>query len=111
MGNLYSKMSEITSNASVVITTSFDERNPPSNILDGFDRSFWATGGLYPQEFMINLDQSYQIASVKLLTAGVRTLVFESRDGAQGNSEFVKVTQEGILLLYLSESHTTVGSI
>merc|ERR1711865_540340 len=87
-------MADITANASVAITTSLDDRNPPSNILDGVDRSFWATGGLYPQEFMIQLDQSYQISSVKLLTAGVRTLGFESRDGNQNNSEFIKVTQE-----------------
>merc|ERR1719181_355393 len=50
----------------VVVSTSYDERHPPENIIDGNPRSFWATTGLYPQEFIIQLDNLYDVGVVKL---------------------------------------------
>ena len=39
-----------TSGTEIAFSSCVDERHPPENILDGTDRSFWATTGLFPQQ-------------------------------------------------------------
>eukprot|EP00656_Telonema_subtile_P018597 TRINITY_DN2007_c0_g1_i10.p1 TRINITY_DN2007_c0_g1~~TRINITY_DN2007_c0_g1_i10.p1 ORF type:complete len:166 (+),score=20.73 TRINITY_DN2007_c0_g1_i10:119-616(+) len=85
---------DLSQRATVAITTSYDERNPPASMLDGFDRSFWATGGMYPQEFVIQLESPSNIDAIRIVSSGIRNLSCEARDASQGNSDFVKVTQE-----------------
>eukprot|EP00658_Telonema_sp_P-2_P015841 TRINITY_DN1611_c0_g1_i18.p1 TRINITY_DN1611_c0_g1~~TRINITY_DN1611_c0_g1_i18.p1 ORF type:complete len:132 (-),score=23.39 TRINITY_DN1611_c0_g1_i18:448-843(-) len=85
---------DLSQRATVAVTTSFDERNPPSAMLDGFDRSFWSTGGMYPQEFIVALEQPATIDKVVLVSAGIRGLTLEGRDATQ-NNDFVRITHQG----------------
>ena len=39
--------------AQVILATSSDERHAPECIIDGSDATFWATTGMFPQEFVI----------------------------------------------------------
>ncbi|KAJ3415154.1 Heat shock protein beta-11 [Chytridiales sp. JEL 0842] len=48
----------------VSMTSSNDPRFPAENILDGSTKSFWATTGLYPQEFVITLPASASVRKV-----------------------------------------------
>lgn len=38
-----------TSGTEIAFSSCVDERHPPENIIDGTDRSFWVTTGLFPQ--------------------------------------------------------------
>jgi heat shock protein beta-11 len=61
--------------ASVIMATCGDERHPPEHILEPNDGSFWATTGLYPQEFVIKLSGTAQVNKVRTLTSnGASTL-------------------------------------
>lgn len=75
----------------VSVASSFDERFLPSNMIDGDPKSFWVTTGLYPQEFVVELDRPYDIACVKLVMSGVKSLVIEKSE-AEDPSTFQMVT-------------------
>jgi heat shock protein beta-11 len=54
--------------ASIVMATSVDERFPPEQMLDGKDSSFWMTTGLFPQEFVVALQQSINVSKITTLS-------------------------------------------
>jgi len=64
----------VENGASVSLASSSDDRHPPSNIVDGDSRTFWVSTGLYPQEFIIELDQPYDISEVKLIACNIKQL-------------------------------------
>ena len=71
-------------------------RNYPSSfIIDGNDRSFWTTTGLYPQEFVIQLSESnVEITRMKTLTTNVGRIVVERSEAvAATNWEKVYETE------------------
>ena len=77
-------------NGAVVVSAScHDAEHPSSFIIDGNDRSFWTTTGLYPQEFVIQLSESnVQITRMKTLTTNVRRIVVERSEAvAETNSQ------------------------
>ena len=60
--------------ASIVMATSFDERFPPENILDGAESfgaeaigTFWMTTGMFPQELVIALDKPVQVSQIVIM--------------------------------------------
>ena len=83
-------------NGAVVVSAScHDAEHPSSFIIDGNDRSFWTTTGLYPQEFVIQLSESnVQITRMKTLTTNVRRIVVERSEAvAATNLEKVYETE------------------
>uniref|UniRef100_A0A2K5BV06 DOC domain-containing protein n=1 Tax=Aotus nancymaae TaxID=37293 RepID=A0A2K5BV06_AOTNA len=45
----------------VILATSSDEKHPPENIIDGNPDTFWATTGMFPQEFIIYFHKHVRI--------------------------------------------------
>merc|ERR1711998_321686 len=73
-----------TSNGGCVsFASSYDDQNPANNIVDGDPRTFWASTGLYPQEFVVELDRTYDIAVVNVAMANVKSFTIEKSDSDQ----------------------------
>lgn len=54
--------------AKIIMATSIDERFPPEQMLDGKDSSFWMTTGMFPQEFVLALQQSTTVSKITTLS-------------------------------------------
>ncbi|XP_027708639.1 intraflagellar transport protein 25 homolog isoform X1 [Vombatus ursinus] len=50
----------------VILATSSDEKYPPENIIDGNSATFWATTGMFPQEFIICFHKHVKIEKLSL---------------------------------------------
>jgi len=62
------------SGASVTSTTCVDTRHPASSVIDGSEKTFWYTTGMYPQELVITFDKEVTPANIHIV----------SRHGATG---------------------------
>lgn len=63
--------------AEIIFSTSYDDRNPPQNVLNN-DSSFWSSTGLYPQEIVIQLQAEKPINSIVIESFGVKKLLIET---------------------------------
>nr|XP_021523471.1 intraflagellar transport protein 25 homolog isoform X2 [Aotus nancymaae]XP_021523472.1 intraflagellar transport protein 25 homolog isoform X2 [Aotus nancymaae]XP_021523473.1 intraflagellar transport protein 25 homolog isoform X2 [Aotus nancymaae]XP_021523474.1 intraflagellar transport protein 25 homolog isoform X2 [Aotus nancymaae]XP_021523475.1 intraflagellar transport protein 25 homolog isoform X2 [Aotus nancymaae] len=61
----------------VILATSSDEKHPPENIIDGNPDTFWATTGMFPQEFIICFHKHVRIERLVIQSYLVRTLKIE----------------------------------
>lgn len=57
-----------------VVATSFDERHPATHVLDSSHNTFFATTGMFPQEFIIGLKEETRILEVKTTTKNVKKM-------------------------------------
>mmetsp|Transcript_57055 Transcript_57055/g.133861 ORF Transcript_57055/g.133861 Transcript_57055/m.133861 type:complete len:140 (+) Transcript_57055:127-546(+) len=55
-----------------------DERHPSENIIDGNDKTFWVTTGLFPQQIILQFANEVEITKIKTATTNVRGIIFES---------------------------------
>lgn len=53
-------------NASVISATCSDDRHPGSCVLDGSDKTFWFTTGMFPQELVIAFNGEVVPANVNI---------------------------------------------
>lgn len=67
--------------AEITSATSYDPRYPPSAIIDGDAKTFWATTGLMPQEFVLRLPSKASLAKLKIRSANIKHLIIERCDG------------------------------
>ncbi|KAJ3069374.1 Heat shock protein beta-11 [Podochytrium sp. JEL0797] len=77
------------------MVTSADPRFPIENILDGSTKSFWATTGLYPQEFIITLPTLHVVKKVSIWSSKVAGWTI-SRSGSDKQFDFDEVYSEDI---------------
>lgn len=68
--------------AHIIAATCNDPRFPATNVLKGDNSKFWATTGLFPQEFVVALDTPSEITRLKTYTTNVRHLVVERCEGS-----------------------------
>lgn len=62
----------------VLLSTSFDERFPAANILDGTEKTFYLTSGMYPQEVLLGFGgNEVNVQKVQLICHGVKALRIE----------------------------------
>ncbi|XP_061182129.1 intraflagellar transport protein 25 homolog [Saccostrea echinata] len=64
--------------AQVVLATSSDGNHPPENIIDGDQETFWASTGLYPQEFIITFSSMMSIQRIEIACYNVRKISFQT---------------------------------
>lgn len=64
--------------AEVIFATSFDEKYPPTNILNSSNGMFWASTGLYPQEIVLSLAQARPIKEIAIQCYNIKKLQIES---------------------------------
>lgn len=79
-------------------STSFDPRNPASNVADGSSATFWVSSGLYPQLIGCTFRRPIALWKVLVYCTGVRSLRLlwrqadlwaDQRQTAQDSTEFV----------------------
>lgn len=66
--------------AQILMATSCDTRHPVSNVIDGSEKTFWASTGLYPQELVLAFAGSVQPAKLKLTMQNVKEITIEKSD-------------------------------
>eukprot|EP01013_Petalomonas_cantuscygni_P022920 TRINITY_DN44252_c0_g1_i1.p2 TRINITY_DN44252_c0_g1~~TRINITY_DN44252_c0_g1_i1.p2 ORF type:complete len:226 (+),score=35.94 TRINITY_DN44252_c0_g1_i1:200-877(+) len=72
----------------VYLASSTDPRFPQSNIVDGDQKTFWLSTGLFPQEVIIALGEgsSYNLSKIHIWTKGVKSLVAEKSTDPQASN-------------------------
>jgi len=60
--------------AVVLVASSSDSRYPSSNIIDGDEKTFWMTTGMYPQEVIIQFPKAVKLQRIKTVTKNVLDL-------------------------------------
>lgn len=63
--------------AQVCFATSSHEDYSPDNIIDGSQDTFWASTGLFPQEFIITFASLMNLNNIKLEGCNVKQIVVE----------------------------------
>jgi len=58
--------------AYIAMSTSSDDDYPPENMLDGRTETFWATTGLFPQEFVVSFPSNMSIQTVQMFSSNVK---------------------------------------
>jgi len=61
----------------VLLVSSLDGAHPGENVIDGSDRTYWLSTGLYPQEILLELGRPSRVAGVRLASTNVRGLRIE----------------------------------
>ncbi|XP_048759158.1 intraflagellar transport protein 25 homolog [Ostrea edulis] len=64
--------------AQVVLATSSDGNYPPENIIDGDQETFWASTGLFPQEFIITFPSMMSIQRIEIACYNVKNIAFQT---------------------------------
>ncbi|CAH8853395.1 unnamed protein product [Trichobilharzia szidati] len=62
----------------ISFATSLDENNPPENVLDMKDNSFWITTGMFPQMLVVSLVQPARISKIKVFSSNINILWIET---------------------------------
>ncbi|KAJ3203420.1 Heat shock protein beta-11 [Entophlyctis luteolus] len=88
-------MSDNVPNLRISMVTSADPRFPAENMIDGNTKSFWATTGLYPQEFMISFPGPYVVKKVTLWSSKVAGWAV-SRTASDKKFDFDEIYSEDV---------------
>ncbi|XP_014668252.1 PREDICTED: intraflagellar transport protein 25 homolog [Priapulus caudatus] len=59
----------------ISVSTSFDDAHPPENIIDGKPDTFWATTGLFPQEFVLSFSSPVAISNIHIYTYNLKNIM------------------------------------
>ncbi|XP_072172908.1 intraflagellar transport protein 25 homolog isoform X1 [Diadema setosum] len=81
--------------AQVPLATSSDENFPPENIIDGKLETFWATTGLFPQEFIISFTTMICMDQIKINCYQVKRLSIE-RSVSNEPTDFEAMTEKDL---------------
>uniref|UniRef100_A0A0G4GQK2 F5/8 type C domain-containing protein n=1 Tax=Chromera velia CCMP2878 TaxID=1169474 RepID=A0A0G4GQK2_9ALVE len=79
----------------IVFASSVDDRHPPENMLDGDEKTFWISTGLFPQEIVIELggSEAQKVSSLRFSGSNIKTARVEvSTDSTP--SSFSSASQE-----------------
>lgn len=58
--------------------TSWDVAHPPEHTIDGDDRTFWVTTGMFPQELVVALETRSEVSRISLRSVGIRRLSIQA---------------------------------
>ncbi|XP_068095098.1 intraflagellar transport protein 25 homolog isoform X2 [Hyperolius riggenbachi] len=68
----------LSAGALPVLSTSSHETHPPEATIDGNPETFWATTGMFPQEFIISLNTLHKIGKITIESSQIRNLRIET---------------------------------
>ena len=63
--------------AEIIFSSSYDEKNPPENILNPSKDKFFSSTGMFPQEICIQFDSVRTIRSVSIVSYGIKKYQFK----------------------------------
>jgi len=61
----------------VLLVSSLDWAHPGDSVIDGSEKTYWLSTGLYPQEILVELGRPSRVAGVRLSTTNVRGVRIE----------------------------------
>ena len=64
--------------AQILFSSSYDEKNPPENILNDSKKSFFSSTGMYPQEICIQFDNPKKIGCIIVYCYGIKKVSIQS---------------------------------
>ena len=64
--------------AQIIFSSSYDEKNPPENILVDSRKSFFSSTGMYPQEICIQFDNPKTIGCLIINSYGIKKISIQS---------------------------------
>lgn len=68
----------LKSGGRVIMVSSLDEEHPGDNAIDGNDRTFWISTGLYPQELLLQLCYPCWVSGMSVASSHVREMRIEA---------------------------------
>ncbi|XP_028401137.1 intraflagellar transport protein 25 homolog [Dendronephthya gigantea] len=79
--------------ARISLSTAYDEKYPPENIIDGNKNTFWSTTGMFPQEFVISFPSTVEIDAIKMTCSNVKQISIE-KSSEQEPIDFQPLSQK-----------------
>ena len=64
--------------AEIIFSSSYDEKNPPENILNPSKDKFFSSTGMFPQEICIQFDSVRTIKSVSIVSYGIKKISIQT---------------------------------
>ena len=62
----------------IIFSSSYDEKNPPENILNPSKDKFFSSTGMFPQEICIQFDNAKQVKSVSIVSYGIKKVSIQT---------------------------------
>ena len=62
----------------IIFSSSYDEKNPPENILNPSKNKYFTSTGMFPQEICIQFDNIKTIKSVSLISYGIKKISIQT---------------------------------
>ena len=64
--------------AEIIFSSSYDEKNPPENILNPSKDKFFTSTGMFPQEICIQFDTVKPVKSVGVISHGIKKISIQT---------------------------------
>ncbi len=64
--------------AEIIFSSSYDEKNPPENILNPSQDKFFTSTGMFPQEICIQFDTVKPVKSVGVISHGIKKISIQT---------------------------------
>ena len=74
----------------VIFSSSYDDRNPPTNIFTPNKNEFFSSTGMFPQEITIQFNTVKNISKINLVSYGIQKIKIETCE----NDAVVKFTKQ-----------------
>ena len=62
----------------VIFSSSYDDRNPPTNIFTNNKKEFFSSTGMFPQEITIQFETTKNVNKVNLISYGIKKIKIET---------------------------------
>jgi len=74
----------------VIFSSSYDDRNPPTNIFTSNKNEFFSSTGMFPQEITIQFNTVKNLSKINLVSYGIKKIKIETCE----NDAVVKFTKQ-----------------
>ena len=68
--------------AEVIFASSYDERNPPSNIFSSNKKEFFSSTGMFPQELCIQFETEKIVKGITINSYGIKRVEIQTCENA-----------------------------
>ena len=80
--------------AEVILASSYDEKNPPSNIFSSNKKEFFSSTGMFPQELCIQFETEKIVKGVSITSYGIKKVEIQTCEN-DSVVNFTKQAEQG----------------
>ena len=80
--------------AEVIFASSYDEKNPPSNIFSSNKKEFFSSTGMFPQELCIQFESEKIVKGVSITSYGIKKVEIQTCEN-DSVVNFTKQAEQG----------------